>query len=724
MAEVKREVLEEGLQHGFWRRLVTRNRGITKGGVDVYVFSPDGTRFRSKVELRDYLRDYKGEMPDVDEAFKKPAHARRPKLIKSGTLRKKLKQMQLVFKGEDTYQLANHKGKKLSTKQVDKLAGEVGWGIAKVKLKLMDPSNLASKDNKTIKQEGTSQDGVKKEVANNSHAEIPKVGNAGLQLKRLHGTEDTSVGFWNLDQVVKKETKEFSLTETGFMTQEELDALLAQRNNFEMELVDSNIFANLEDFSGGVEVQTSVVVNGDEQFVIVELPSLPEGEDVSSGSANDTSHQSEIADETENEAGQLETEQLKKTEEEGEQLSTNQQTAKRPFDEGKANAKQLVTKSKNEPLKKIRRASVDPSKCDFKYNSPLEIKEVISDDESKQDEVKRKIDVFRVRVTDVKEKSASDLLTSYLNNQEYLQIKGKSKITNADTKKEDRDKKKAEWNMRDEPTPKERRKFGSRLGYRSRHGHYSSQVYGEVADADDRKSRKLKHGSSQNLVSKKHDDPKVDNDRVVQNGKLHHSSKSDHSKPAQEEGLKKQVGVSAEKKSGRSLSEDHKTKTRPSTPKPREKVEGGTERHFLDIQIQIPLKSPFNLIYESLATQPWKVIVSSYLVSRLNASKGYCIVRKFFDEFSSLDEMENVEALLNFFTGKKTIPVAERVAQELRLIAETLKDKSVTSLMDVPCIEKYTIEVFQIFCVGDWTKIQPESYDLECYVEWRRQQQL
>ncbi|CAB3365842.1 Hypothetical predicted protein [Cloeon dipterum] len=656
-----------------WRKLVTRNRGITKGEVDVYVFSPDGTRFRSKVELRDYLRDYKGGMPNVEEAFKKPAYARRHKLIKSGTLRKNLEQMQLVFKGEDTYQLANHKGKKLSTKQVDKLAGEVGWGIAKVKLKLMDSSNLASKDRTAIKQEvsascavekGMRQDGVKKEVANNSHAEIPKLGNAGLQLKRLHGTEDPSVGFWNLDQVVKKETKEFSLTETGFMTQEELDALLAHRNNFEM------------------------------------------GEDISSGSANDTSHQSEIADETENEAGKLETEQLEKTEE-----------------EGTANAEQLVTKSKNEPSKKIRRASIDHSKCDFRYNSPLEIKEVISeDDESKPDKVKRKIDVFRV--TDAKEKSASDLLTSYLYNQEYLQVKGKSKITNADIRKEDKDKKKAEWNMRDEPTPKERRKFGCRLGYRSRSGHNSSQVSAEVADTNDGKSRKLKHGSSQNLVSKKHDDPKVDNDRVVQNGKFHPSSKSDHTKLAQEEGLKKQVGVGAGKKSGRSRSEDHKTKARPNTPKTRVKVEGGTERHFLDIQIQIPLKSPFNLIYESLATQPWKVIVSSYLVSRLNASKGYCIVLKFFDEFSSLDEMENVEALLNFFTGKRTIPVAERVAQELRLIAETLKDKSVTSLMDVPCIEKYTIEVFQIFCVGDWTKIQPESYDLECYVEWRRQQQL
>ncbi|CAB3363381.1 Hypothetical predicted protein [Cloeon dipterum] len=68
------------------------------------------------------------------------------------------------------------------------------------------------------------------------------------------------------------------------------------------------------------------------------------------------------------------------------------------------------------------------------------------------------------------------------------------------------------------------------------------------------------------------------------------------------------------------------------------------------IEVEAPLKSPYKLIYEDLALEPWKVIVGSFLMNRTIAIKGCCLVHLFFEEFPSLDKLMNKETLTNFFT--------------------------------------------------------------------------
>ncbi|CAB3362323.1 Hypothetical predicted protein [Cloeon dipterum] len=151
------ERVEESLVNGFTRQLVTRGSGKTKGGIDIYVFAPDRTRFRSRVELKQYLKNYEGEKIDPDVAFRRPTK-NKIKMVKMHskdkfqnkkilrvkvTRRNKGKGVEIISKGNCTFQLANiKKGSQLTLRQVDQLAGKAGLPIVKVSLERLEAEEV------------------------------------------------------------------------------------------------------------------------------------------------------------------------------------------------------------------------------------------------------------------------------------------------------------------------------------------------------------------------------------------------------------------------------------------------------------------------------------------------------------------------------------------------------------------------------------------------------
>jgi len=70
---------------------------------------------------------------------------------------------------------------------------------------------------------------------------------------------------------------------------------------------------------------------------------------------------------------------------------------------------------------------------------------------------------------------------------------------------------------------------------------------------------------------------------------------------------------------------------------------------FLDVSgAKAALHSPFHLVYEDLAGEPWKVVVASYLVERINAMRGNCFIIDFFKYFPTLASINVVELRKHF----------------------------------------------------------------------------
>jgi hypothetical protein len=71
---------------------------------------------------------------------------------------------------------------------------------------------------------------------------------------------------------------------------------------------------------------------------------------------------------------------------------------------------------------------------------------------------------------------------------------------------------------------------------------------------------------------------------------------------------------------------------------------------FLDINVpSAPVTSPYHLVYEAFAQEPWKVLIGSFLMTKVNTVTGKCMVLDFFKKFPSLKSI-NTLRVYEFFT--------------------------------------------------------------------------
>lgn len=71
--------------------------------------------------------------------------------------------------------------------------------------------------------------------------------------------------------------------------------------------------------------------------------------------------------------------------------------------------------------------------------------------------------------------------------------------------------------------------------------------------------------------------------------------------------------------------------------------------HFLDITVPPAPMSPYNLVYEALAGEPWKVVMASVLMMSVNSVTCRSMVLDFFDKFPTLESIQK-DMLVQFFT--------------------------------------------------------------------------
>lgn len=70
---------------------------------------------------------------------------------------------------------------------------------------------------------------------------------------------------------------------------------------------------------------------------------------------------------------------------------------------------------------------------------------------------------------------------------------------------------------------------------------------------------------------------------------------------------------------------------------------------FLDVVVPAAPLSPYHLVYETLAQEPWKVLIASVLMKRVNTATGRCMVVDFFTKFPTLQSIK-FDKMIDFFT--------------------------------------------------------------------------
>jgi len=68
-----------------------------------------------------------------------------------------------------------------------------------------------------------------------------------------------------------------------------------------------------------------------------------------------------------------------------------------------------------------------------------------------------------------------------------------------------------------------------------------------------------------------------------------------------------------------------------------QKEKNGEQKKEVSVA-NVPL-SPYKLVYESLASQPWKVVMAAHLLENISSVQGNCFIIDFFEKFPTLSSI-------------------------------------------------------------------------------------
>ena len=133
----------------------------------------------------------------------------------------------------------------------------------------------------------------------------------------------------------------------------------------------------------------------------------------------------------------------------------------------------------------------------------------------------------------------------------------------------------------------------------------------------------------------------------------------------------------------------------------------------------IPPKSPHGLIQEDLWSDEWKLLVSCLLLNLTTRKQVDSVIHEFFKRWPApvsllgADEQELQELIKPLGMWRKRSKTLRRFTREyLTLEWETPKD--------LYGCGKYADDAWRIFCIGEWSMVEPNDHALNNYHNWLR----
>ncbi|XP_013773395.1 methyl-CpG-binding protein 2-like isoform X2 [Limulus polyphemus] len=173
------EISEPTMPPGWSRKVVQRQSGKSAGKYDVYLFTPDGKKLRSRIELRSYLSKYNIDI-DIENLFTLTGKTSKV-LAKSVTKRKSSSQ-------KWSSSPKKKKSRSSSVSSARKKTPKLRVKLTSLKKRILsnyvqqESKKEVSEQNLSIK--GQSNDSPQKKLAAKKATHSPKVGQTGHKLKK------------------------------------------------------------------------------------------------------------------------------------------------------------------------------------------------------------------------------------------------------------------------------------------------------------------------------------------------------------------------------------------------------------------------------------------------------------------------------------------------------------------------------------------------------------
>ncbi|XP_063436009.1 uncharacterized protein DDB_G0283697-like [Mytilus trossulus] len=130
-----------------------------------------------------------------------------------------------------------------------------------------------------------------------------------------------------------------------------------------------------------------------------------------------------------------------------------------------------------------------------------------------------------------------------------------------------------------------------------------------------------------------------------------------------------------------------------------------------------PPKSPFNLVQESLYHDPWKLLIGTIFLNRTTGTAAIPLLWKFFNKWSNPDEARRADPAA---VSKLLTPLGlhTKRAQIIIRFSDEFLCKEWKYPEELHGIGKYGNDSYRIFCVREWKQVQPRDHKLNDYHNW------
>ena len=132
-----------------------------------------------------------------------------------------------------------------------------------------------------------------------------------------------------------------------------------------------------------------------------------------------------------------------------------------------------------------------------------------------------------------------------------------------------------------------------------------------------------------------------------------------------------------------------------------------------------PPKSPIGMLQEELWPNEWKILVACLLHNQTSRKQVDKVYKELFRRWPTPNSLR-VSDLQELQNLMKPLGMWRRRSATLQRFSDEYIEKDWSTPKDLHGCGKYAEDVWNVFCTGDWKKVEPTDHALNKYCDWLR----